>query len=569
MKPTQRRDVGILQATGVMKVAQAKPNKYRGVAPAMALALTLTACNGTRPNTAVPEHEAVQKLGFLEQDAPLAAIIKTHDIKSIVAQSPEGLLPQITRELTKTDPQRRYRGITYNYTSGNALARDWIVQTPNLWGQPARITKVDSPLPDRLKDLIASARHSVDIAALQPAPDGAFLDAMREGITTLAQSGRAIEIRVLVGTYPLGADVDAKALLEALARDIRNEPRSRLSLHVAGMRSCLGDKACDSYTWNHAKIVAVDGVRVFSGGHNFWSQDYFGKEPVHDLSLFMTGPAAADASSFANALWGFVCRRNGSDGPGAAQVFSLKAPGQIGSDCLAQIKPRPSPARGNIRVLSVARLGAGITDDFANHNDLARDLLLSAAQRSIFIAQQDIGFTLGRTDPLWPESTLERLADFLLQDKGDVFMVLSNANARAPTGESYSNGVALESVARKIRDVAVARGQGRDEASVSELLCRRLHIAPLRFGPDASWPENLAFANHSKFFMVDERAFYVGSDNFYPVNLQEFGYMIEDRAAARQLKREYWEPLWRWSSAAAITGSGSKSCALQTRTAQR
>lgn len=569
MKPTQRRGVKYRQATGTIQVRQAEPKKYRDIAPIMALALALTACNGARPNTAVPEHEAVQKLGFLEQDAPLTAIIKTHDIRPIVTHSPEGLLPQIVRELAKTDPQRRYRGVTYNYTSGNALARDWIVQTPDLWGQPARIAKIESSLPARQRDLIASARHSVDIAALQPAPDGAFLDAMREGLAMLARSGRAVQVRVLVGTYPLGSEVDAKALLEALARDIRNEPRSRLSLHVAGMRSCLGDKSCDSYTWNHAKIIAVDGEHVFSGGHNFWSQDYFGKEPVHDLSLFMSGPAAADATGFASALWGFVCRRDGNEGPGAAQVFSLNGSGQIGSDCLARIKPRPSPSRGKVRVLSVARLGAGITDDFANHNDLARDLLLSAARQSIFIAQQDIGFTLGRTDPLWPESTLERLADFLLQDKGDVFIVLSNPNARAPAGESYSNGVALESVARKIRDVAVARGQGRNEASISELLCRRLHIAPLRFGPDASWPENRAFANHSKFFMVDERAFYVGSDNFYPVNLQEFGYMIEDRAAAQQLKREYWERLWRWSSAAAITGSGSKNCALQTKTAQR
>lgn len=565
----QRRDVVIGQATGAMQVGQAEPNKYWGIAPAMALALALTACSGARPNTAVPEHEAVEKLGFLAQDAPLTAIIKTHDIRPIVAASPEGLLPQITRELAKTDPQRRYRGVTYNLTSGNALARDWIVQTPNLWGQPAKVAKIDSTLPARLKELIASARHSVDVAALQPAPDGAFLDAMRDGLTLLARSGRAVEVRVLVGTYPLGSDFDAKALLEALARDVRSEPRSRLSLHIAGMRSCLGDKACDSYTWNHAKIIAVDGERVFSGGHNFWSQDYFGKEPVHDLSLFMTGPAAADVTAFANALWGFVCRRDGTTGPGAAQVFSLKGGGQIGSDCLAQIKPQPSPSRGHIHVLSVARLGAGITDDFANHNDLARDLLLSAARQSIFIAQQDIGFTLGRTDPLWPESTLERLADFLLQDKGDVFIVLSNANARAPTGESYSNGVALENVARKIRDVAMARGKGRDEASVGELLCRRLHVAPLRFGPDASWPENRAFANHSKFFMVDERAFHIGSDNFYPVNLQEFGYMIEDRAAAKQLRREYWEPLWRWSSAAAITGSGSKSCVFQSKTAQR
>src|SRR5690606_8198691 len=148
---------------------------YWAIAQAMTLALAVAACSGARPNTAVPEPEAMRKLGFLEQDAPLTAIVRTHDIKPIDPAAPEGLLPQIARQLAKTDPQRRYRGITYNLTGANALARDWIVQTPALWGQPAKAAKVDSALPARLKELIASARHSVDIAALQPAPDGAFL----------------------------------------------------------------------------------------------------------------------------------------------------------------------------------------------------------------------------------------------------------------------------------------------------------------------------------------------------------------------------------------------------------
>jgi murine toxin len=52
--------------------------------------------------------------------------------------------------------------------------------------------------------------------------------------------------------------------------------------------------------------------------------------------------------------------------------------------------------------------------------------------------------------------------------------------------------------------------------------------------------------------MVDDLAFHIGSDNLYPHNLQEFGYVIESAAIAREAIASYWEPLWRFSSRMAI-----------------
>jgi murine toxin len=48
--------------------------------------------------------------------------------------------------------------------------------------------------------------------------------------------------------------------------------------------------------------------------------------------------------------------------------------------------------------------------------------------------------------------------------------------------------------------------------------------------------------------MVDDRAFHVGSDNIYPHNLQEFGYVVESEPLAREVLADYWEPVWRFSS---------------------
>jgi len=95
---------------------------------------------------------------------------------------------------------------------------------------------------------------------------------------------------------------------------------------------------------------------------------------------------------------------------------------------------------------------------------------------------------------------------------------------------------------------------------VNAMLCSRVHLAPFRFGPDSTWPGGLTFANHSKFWMVDDRAFYIGSDNLYPVDLQEFGYIVDDRRAAADLLEAYWNPVWQWSQRAAVSGEGVEPC---------
>ena len=58
--------------------------------------------------------------------------------------------------------------------------------------------------------------------------------------------------------------------------------------------------------------------------------------------------------------------------------------------------------------------------------------------------------------------------------------------------------------------------------------------------------------NHAKFWMVDDRAFHVGSDNLYPHNLQEFGYVIESATLACEQLAGYWQPLWTYSGRVAI-----------------
>ncbi|MFO1060035.1 MAG: hypothetical protein U1E53_24090 [Dongiaceae bacterium] len=580
----------------------------------MIMVTGLAACMHPPP-TAVPPAEA-PAAGPLAETTPLATVARQAGVRPLDPAAPRPLLDQLAAELRKTDPAGRYAGITYDLTRGNALPADWIVQTPDFWGRhggelaffPLTCTgcEPDFRLPscrsdadcgphgrcgqlaamtpltylagrrfcigqsdgvvDRFYALMTSARSTVDITTLQPAPDERFMAALRDGVTRLAESGRPVTLRLLVGQYPPDG-TDARAVLAQLVRDARAVPGARLAVYVAAMRSCTGEPGCGQFSWNHAKILAVDGRAALVGGHNQWSSDYLIDHPVHDLSMVLQGPAAADAGHFADALWGFVCSHPGD--PAVSAVAFRSGDRDLAAGCLPQL-PAPPVAAGarGLPVLAVGRLGAGITRDFANQNDLARDLALGAARHSIRIVQQDIGFRLpGALDIVdggaitWPETTLDRLAD-LLRSGGDVYIVLSNLGAEGRSKSSYSNGVPLEAVADRIAE-AVARRGGPTGAAATALLCRHLHLAPFRFGPDATWPGNQAIANHGKFWMVDDRAFYIGSDNMYPVDLQEFGYILDDAAAAATLRRRYWDPLWQWSSRAAISGDDAPRCRLR------
>jgi len=398
----------------------------------------------------------------------------------------------------------------------------------------------------------------VDIALLQPAPDGPFVAALRSALETLSRRGRPVTVRVIIGEYPPD-NVNVPAFFKKLTDGIDT---SRLEVNVAAFRSCAVSEDCDSYSWNHAKIISVDGRDALVGGHNLWSEDYLLDSPVADLSMRVQGLAATSAVRFTDRLWQFVCANLDKKDSIAFASTTGRCPSST---------PLPAIAgRGGVPILAVGRLGAGITKDFANQSDVARDLMLATARREIRIVQQDLGFALGRADALFPDSTIDRLIDFLRRGRGDIYIVLSNPGAKGKSGMTYSNDVSMEQLARHLRREVQRRIEARDPLSrweirrgpdpVNAMLCEHVHLAPYRFGPDASWQGGVPIANHAKFWMVDGRAFYIGSDNMYPVNLQEFGYIVDDEKAAQELSDAYWTPLWQWSSRAAVSGHGVEKC---------
>jgi phosphatidylserine/phosphatidylglycerophosphate/cardiolipin synthase-like enzyme len=61
-------------------------------------------------------------------------------------------------------------------------------------------------------------------------------------------------------------------------------------------------------SFDHAKVLDVDGRPAIVGGMNYWSEDYFDTPyPVNDISMEVTGPAARFISQFDDKLWLFTC----------------------------------------------------------------------------------------------------------------------------------------------------------------------------------------------------------------------------------------------------------------------
>jgi phosphatidylserine/phosphatidylglycerophosphate/cardiolipin synthase-like enzyme len=536
-------------------------------------------------------------------------IVTRYGLQPLDPGSDIPLTKQALEELEKTDPLRLYRGTTYRLTDGNRLSPEWIIQTPDEWGFTAESLRyfpldcsgcdADFRLPacrrppdchgaacaplaasvarpgarprrfclghsDALVDviykLVISATVSVDIVELAPPADGRFLAALRNALTWLAHSGRPVTVRVIVGDYPPNESVDIKKLAHQLLRDASKVPMSRLRIYVGATRSCDANSACPGLSWNHAKVVAVDGRKAIVGGHNLWSPDYLVNDPVHDLSMEVDGPAAHDAERFADELWRSVCSQSLNDGVNDHAAFFGARARDRDDTCVKKIDlPNDQENAGGVPILSVGRLAAGIAPVFADQSLIARDLMLGAARRSIRMVQQDIAFALlGTFDRSWPNSVLDTIADLMTKWDGNVYLILSNPGAAGPIG-TYSNGVSLESVAQKVKDV-VAQRSGLTDPALSVLLCDRFHLAPLRFGPDATWPDGKPIGTHAKFWMIDDRAFYVGSENIYPTDLQEFGFIVEDAAAAATLRAAYWDLAWKWSQLAAISGSDAPKC---------
>lgn len=378
---------------------------------------------------------------------------------------------------------------------------------------------------DSLYDLILTGKQSVDVSSLT-APDGRFEAMLRNATTRLSERANPPTVRYIFGSFP-GGYLNVSETLRSLARDVKN-PQFQL---------VVGSYNTGPTTWNHAKIITVDGEKAFTGGMNMWTPHYLEGGPVHDLNIAIHGSAARAAALFVDALWAGICNL-----PNTTAAYP-----DGGDRCVAPFATRVPAVRGggSKRAIAVGRLG----NRGDNPGDDALVALVDAAKGSVKISQQDVapikraGLTLGT----WNYPLFDAINRAVFRGV-DVDIVVSNegafAGAKASLANSYFNGFTIADV----WNVALTRAVATQEAASGKpdptlALCKHLRMMYFRSSTSPTWASGTPQANHAKNILVDDRAFYVGSQNVYKANLAEFGVIVDDSVAAGELVKSYWTPL--------------------------
>jgi len=463
------------------------------------------------------------------------------------------ILDSIFTRLYQRD--RRSHNITYSLTGDNALVGNWLVQTPFVWDKASNEVPhgAGAYVGGHLTELIASAERHIDIMTLVPFPTGDFQLAIRRGLERLATSGRPVTVRILAGWDPLSvSEMNQHDYLVSLIVDIKDRgrfPNNRLQISVGANRT-----AAPHLTWNHAKIVAIDGKEMLIGGQNFWQSDYLRDNPVHDVSLRLKGSATALGHRFADVVWQGPCQYIRPDWLPAL----WRAGGNVTTGCLSRPPSATFPPPGNVRMLMVGRLGVDRVFT-VEASEAAMEAAFDLTSGPLLLAQQDFMGT-----PFWDWT--KPIIKEVIQWNRPVFLVVGDDHSKAgpPPGKAYKwPGRTLDKLVLDLWNEGKAQRGSMTIPALKDRLCNTLRVAPLRFGPSKKWPDGTPIANHSKVWLAGN-LFYVGSHNLYPAGLQELGVIVEDARHVGVMRSEYWDKLWKWSRVDAVSGvEATKPCAFR------
>jgi phosphatidylserine/phosphatidylglycerophosphate/cardiolipin synthase-like enzyme len=428
--------------------------------------------------------------------------------------------------------------------------------------QPMCLGDAD-PTVDDLYNLLITAETAIDITTLTP-PDGRFEAAIRNAITRLADKKNPPRIRIFTGSYPTQAfnkvhdyAFDANGVLTSLTRDIVENPGApinELQFKNKKMRVAVGKSTIAFDSWNHSKIVAIDGKVALVGGTNYWAPDYLiSAEPVHDLSIRVKGTAAAHAQLFTNQLWDHLCVGGdiglGEIGPGSGDGSHVASIGLDGFDVCkgplaingqshafdADFRMPPvakDAPKDGVPILAVGNLGPLSVSE--NAGAIALPALIRAAKTRVRIAQQDIG-PPKLPGGAWPVGNLSAIKD-RLNHGVEVEIVVSNPGG--PVG-SYGHGWTIDELREHIRDV--------DDTELSEEAACKLHIAAFSGSESRTWASGTNYYLHDKLMIVDDQAFYVGSQNAYTSHLVDYGYIVDSKTATTAMNA-YYDTMWGYSA---------------------
>jgi len=180
--------------------------------------------------------------------------------------------------------QARHKNQSWNLTKSKVVGDLW--NTPRVVLDKRRFQRGIEPsivcpseahdewLPRQMGDLIAQTNRWCDITSLSP-PDGLFLTEFQRGLLEIYQRQVArskgdaptllynrnhlrVTIRMMFGNI-VGSPIDCNAFIRVLTSVLPDDAGEYIQLWVGSWRK--------SVSWNHSKIIAVDGEHLWTGGH--------------------------------------------------------------------------------------------------------------------------------------------------------------------------------------------------------------------------------------------------------------------------------------------------------------
>ena len=403
-----------------------------------------------------------------------------------------------------------------------------------------------------------------DLMSLAPPIEkGFFLTKMKEALLTIAETAKEndpkdpIIVRVMFG-FGYGEkktpSIDCNYWRTKLTTDLPED--ANIQLWVSAWRHGM--------SWNHAKMIAVDGKYLNTGGHNLWSKTYLDQHPVHDLSIEMEGYATHDAHEFANAQWAWVEQRLGTVWGRSWDVLPDWVPLLFNRADISEwplhadtsrfpptykpsIVEKYKPPDGAVPVISVGRQAALVAKVYPA--DAALVVMLDSATTVVRMSLQDLGPvapTFG-----WPKDLLKAMAKAMWERGVTIEIVLSNLNL-SNRKESYSNGrhgYSIEKVAGKIfKYMNNLYPKVTKEVFTNEVFGKKLFISFIRHkSGNTYYQSEIEVKNHCKYIIADDVCSYTGSQNLYKVDLAEWGLIIDDADVTTKMMEDYWKPMWKAS----------------------
>jgi len=455
----------------------------------------------------------------------------------------------------------------WNVTTGKVMGE--VHQTPHQ--KVSWTTSQDPPddhdnwFPENMAKIMSKTQVWCDVTSLGP-PDGQFMVQFKKALgaicDTASKKDEPIIVRMMFGNI-VGQPTNCDAVIHTLTEDLPED--ANIKLWVGAWRKGV--------SWNHSKIIAVDGYYLHNGGHNLWDKHYLAFDPVHDLSMEAVGKVAQDGHLYANAQWKFVeAEQKTLTGKIVAMLpdgLPMVLPVRVsvsewpeGTDefppqYTKSLCPKHPQEEGHVAMITMGRYGDMIRN--ARPSDEAFVAMFDSAKTVIHMALQDLGpITLpGVPGPVpvpgctWPAPYLEAFGRAIWERGVDIEIAVSNPGSipggLSPTQACYGNGWTCENVASEIIKTIKEQYDGVDDDDLRKCVRENLRVCYIRESMGKQWSDGKSMGMHAKHFIIDDRAYYIGSQNLYVCDLAEWGILIDDQAATKKCMAEYWDPLWKAS----------------------